>query len=732
MADSKFFPFWLRLWHWTNALLYILLIFTGISLHYSASGSFIIPFSISLIVHNISGILLSLSYITFFIINITSGNIKYYKINFKTLLSDISNQIKYYMFDIYDKTKHPHKSLDEKFNVLQKLSYVFILFLFQPLIIISGWLLLFPELAPREFFGMGGVWPMAISHIVIGFIVSLFTIAHIYLGSTGKTALSLYKTMITGEEAEEELEEEIIIEPIGTTVKTKERIFPSFFYNPITLTGALLTLVSSSIFIFLFIIELFFAKHNPYMGIITFIATPFFIIVGIAIIIIGLIRENRRYLRSGSKGSRLPVIDFNNPKHQVSIIVFTVFSLFLLVFSTLGSFKAYEYTESDEFCGQLCHSVMEPEFTTYQRSPHNRVGCVKCHIGQGADWFVKAKISGLYQVYAVLTNSYSRPIPTPVENLRPAPETCEQCHWPKYFYDEKVKKNHYFLPDEHNSEVRIEMSIKVGGGNIEVGNTSGIHWNMNLANEITYYASDRSRTDIPWIKVKNRMTGKETVYSVPGSQFDPVSISANKLKTFDCIDCHNRPSHNYYPPNELVNLFLSLKKIDPTVPFIKLASINALEENLTNEGDVYEGIRGSIFRFYEGRNINLTSNMKSGIDKAIESLSEIQKKNSFPKMKANWTQFPNNIGHIYTMGCFRCHDGKHVSPEGKVVSNDCNTCHSFKSEVIPLDSTQTSKIEDRFIHPAKLEKGAIIQNCYYCHGVRRDFLLEKEASKATQ
>lgn len=72
------------------------------------------------------------------------------------------------------------------------------------------------------------------------------------------------------------------------------------------------------------------------------------------------------------------------------------------------------YTESVSFCGEVCHSVMEPEFTAYQDSPHARVSCVHCHIGPGATWFVKSKLSGVYQVYATVMNRYARPIATPI------------------------------------------------------------------------------------------------------------------------------------------------------------------------------------------------------------------------------------------------------------------------------------------------------------------------------
>ena len=97
-------------------------------------------------------------------------------------------------------------------------------------------------------------------------------------------------------------------------------------------------------------------------------------------------------------------------------------------------YNAFLFTESVTFCGRICHTVMEPEYTAYLNSPHARVRCVDCHVGAGAEWYVKSKLSGVHQVYAVTFHTYETPIPTPVKNLRPARETCEECHWPQKFF----------------------------------------------------------------------------------------------------------------------------------------------------------------------------------------------------------------------------------------------------------------------------------------------------------
>ena len=445
-------PLWIRIWHWTNALLFLILIFTGISIHYSDTGSLLIPFSTAIALHNVAGILLLFLYLFYVLMSLIKGNYKHYIPGIKTFFHDITEMMKYYLLGIFYKERKPFKLTKEnKFNPMQKISYLGVMIFLMPTIIISGILLLFPETAPDEILGMGGVWPMAMLHTITGYLLSVFMFVHIYLATTGHTALELYRSMITGwHHIEDESHDETEIQQKETKKKTREKghLFPSVFYNPLTYAGFLVAIISLVFIVFLTAIELFSENPNPYVGIITFIALPSVMIFGIFLIFFGIIRENRRIIRKETKGKSLPVIDLNNPKHQIATMVFSIGGLLLIMFSVFGSFKAYEYTESDEFCGTLCHEVMKPEYVSYMRSPHSKVGCVKCHIGSGADWFVKSKLSGSYQVYAVLADVFPRPIPTPIDNLRPAQETCEQCHWPKHFYDEKKIVRDYYLSDE--------------------------------------------------------------------------------------------------------------------------------------------------------------------------------------------------------------------------------------------------------------------------------------------
>ena len=277
---------------------------------------------------------------------------------------------------------------------------------------------------------------------------------------------------------------------------------PSLIQNWISLGGIILAACSFFAVVCLIGIDFYPGFSSPYMGILTYIVAPAFLSAGLLLILFGVLRE--RHQRTGWLGGspRYPRIDFNVPR-QRNVFVAVVFVTFVfLMFTALGSYRTYQLARSVEFCGQTCHAVMKPEYTAYHNSSHARVACV--HSRGGARWFVKSKLSGIYQVYATLFHKYPCPIPTPVKNLRPAQQTCEQCHWPQKFYGAVEKVRTHFMSDEKNSMWTIEMLLKVGGGDPTHGPVGGIHWHMNVANKVEYVASDEARQVIPWVRITDR------------------------------------------------------------------------------------------------------------------------------------------------------------------------------------------------------------------------------------
>jgi nitrate/TMAO reductase-like tetraheme cytochrome c subunit len=479
--------------------------------------------------------------------------------------------------------------------------------------------------------------------------------------------------------------------------------------NPISLAGVALALVSvGNIFLFS-LIGLIAERPSPYIGILAYMVAPGFLICGLLLIGVGAWRERRKQL-----GELLlyPRIDLNDPGQRSAVLSFGAFLVAFVMLSGAGSYKAYEFTDSVQFCGQTCHSVMKPEFTAYQLSPHARVGCVECHVGSGATWYVKSKLSGTRQLFAVMFNTFPRPIPTPVHNLRPAQETCEECHWPKKFYGAQLKVFTHYASDEQNTPRQIRMLIKTGGGDPATGAPEGIHWHMNIANQIDYVAADDKRQIIAYVHIKDTQ-GRVTEYYAQDSALSKEQIAKASRHRMDCVDCHNRPTHIYVPPDEAVDQALLARKLDASLPYLKQQAIAALTGKYETTEAALQAIAQDIHGFYETKYPEVGKNKQLEIRNAIEELQQIFRGTTFPEMKLNWQTHPNNLGHFYFNGCFRCHDGQHVSTDGKVIRKDCDICHTLTGqEEGGISMAAVPKLS--FQHPVDL--GDLTQvNCSDCH-----------------
>lgn len=482
--------------------------------------------------------------------------------------------------------------------------------------------------------------------------------------------------------------------------------------NTITLIGGALAAVSLANIIFLFLIDSISGRPSPYIGIFAYMIMPGFLILGLLLIPVGMLLERqRRRKRAVGEVPPYPRIDLNSPQQRNAVAFFLSFVVIFVLLSAVGSYRAYEFTDSVQFCGQLCHSVMNPEFVAYKHSPHARVACVDCHVGAGATWYVRSKLSGARQVYATMFNKYPRPIPTPVENLRPAQETCEECHWPQQFHGDQFKVITHFGTDEKNTPRQIRLLIKTGGGDPTTGMARGIHWHMNIGNAVTYAVTDPKRENIEWVELKNLQTSQTIVYQAKDSTLTPEQIAKAPKHRMDCIDCHNRPTHIYVPPDRSVDASLLAGRLDPNMPFIKQQAVTALTGDYKTTPEAMEGIANSLAGFYNSKYPNLYKNNKKPLDDAIHEVQRIYSVSIFPELKVDWRAHPDNIGHFYFNGCFRCHDGQHVSKDGKVISNDCNICHTIIQQ--EQGSAMTSIAGVKFNHPGgELPEGV---KCMDCH-----------------
>lgn len=476
--------------------------------------------------------------------------------------------------------------------------------------------------------------------------------------------------------------------------------------NWISLLGILMGACALLIGLIMVIVDSTQKDLSAYFGLVTYMLIPLFVGACGALVIMGMIVTHFRVKRKGLV-PHMPVIDLGDRKTVINIALFGLLGTVLVVGGVVVGYRAYHFTESVEFCGTVCHQVMKPEHTAFQHSPHANTSCAECHIGSGAEWFVKAKISGLYQVYSVLFNKYHRPIETPVQNLRPAKDTCLACHWPTKFFGAVLRTWTHFGTDEKNSPWTIKMLLNIGGGNPAHGQIRGSHWHMEGVNTVEYIATDTKRMVIPWVKVTDQ-SGKVTVYQTEDKK---LRISAEQAATLpkrsmDCMDCHNRPAHTYRAPNELLDSSMSSGRLDSTLPSLKAVATKLLATEYKTAPEALAAIDRELRAKYPG---------DARLEATITEVQTLYSGNFFPEMKVRWDEYPNHIGHKITSGCFRCHDGEHVSESGQRISKDCNVCHTILAQGPGKELAEFTSSGLEFQHPEDIGDEWKTARCDSCH-----------------
>jgi len=444
------------------------------------------------------------------------------------------------------------------------------------------------------------------------------------------------------------------------------KLFAQITRTRLSLAGAVITTVSALTFIALFLLELLGLHGGPYVGILGFIVIPTLFVIGLLLIPLGLWLDRRRRRKQGTAGPA--VIDLSSPTTARNIRIFLVATVINIVILMVAAFKGVEAMGTNDFCGKTCHSVMAPEFTAYQRSPHARVNCVQCHIGSGASWFVKSKLSGSWQLVSVAANLYPRPIPAPVHNLRPARETCEQCHWPEKFVGDRLKVISRFQEDETNTELKTVMMLKVGGK--RAADSHGIHWHVDPEHEVRY-RSDPTREII--YEVEEHENGK-LVKRFRGPEADkPEAQKVTEWRTMDCVDCHNRPAHHFRPAEDELDRALAEGRLDRTLPFIRREGLKALTQSYPSHEAARAGIAKALADFYK-------TQPPEKVAAASQLLGDVYAINVHPQMKITWNTYKNQLGHVTDMGCLRCHNGDHKAEDGATIGSDCDSCHAILAD----------------------------------------------------
>jgi nitrate/TMAO reductase-like tetraheme cytochrome c subunit len=415
---------------------------------------------------------------------------------------------------------------------------------------------------------------------------------------------------------------------------------------------------------------------NRYVSIFTFVFFPVMMLFGLALIPLSCLFRRKKWFKTSFINPEHLKIDLTDSQHRKGIFVFLVLTVINATVLMLVVYEGYNFTDSSYFCGVVCHQVMDPEYTAYQRSPHAKVPCVSCHIGPDAGWYVQSKLSGLKQIKSIFTGDFNRPIHTMTKELRPSRDTCESCHWPEKFHGKRVKKFIRFTNDNLSSPIIQEITLRTGGRNPVNGAFEGIHWHISQDVKVEYQALDEEHTTITRVRV-TKPDGIVEEYSSEDAL--PAQTIAPEWRTMDCIDCHNRPTHVFDDLERVVDFGLYSKKISPFIPGIREDSIAILQKKYASRDQAAEQITTDLVKRVARRH---------GEDFTVRHEKELLRSGSFllvaylnnvwPEMRVSWGTYRQHIGHKNAAegyGCFRCHDNKHISKSGKVIGQSCTLCH---------------------------------------------------------
>jgi nitrate/TMAO reductase-like tetraheme cytochrome c subunit len=455
--------------------------------------------------------------------------------------------------------------------------------------------------------------------------------------------------------------------------------------NALTLFGAALTTSTAVTLVAVWLLESTGREVHPYAGILIFLILPGLFVLGLLLMPLGVLMHRRRARQEGGGPLR---IDLRSPEVLRALTLVALLTVVNVALLGVASYKGVEHMDSNAFCGTTCHEVMQPEYTAFLTSPHSRVGCVQCHIGPGAGWFVRSKLSGVRQVFAVAFNTHSRPIPSPVHQLRPARETCEQCHWPEKFQGDRLVVIDKFAEDETNTRTSTVLMLKIGGRRGSLA--SGIHGHhLNNASRITYVATDDRRQIIPrvtWIDE----AGKAVEFDSTDAKVTPAELERGEHRTMDCIDCHNRPSHTFELPERALDEAMAGGHISAKLPFVKREALALIKAQYPDRDRAAAAIDQGLAGFYRAKYPEVYRASRTDLQLAIAETQQVYARNVFPGMNVTWGSYPNNLGHQDFPGCFRCHDGSHKAADGRVISQDCDSCHS----VLAMEEANPKLLQD--------------------------------------
>ena len=440
-----------------------------------------------------------------------------------------------------------------------------------------------------------------------------------------------------------------------------------------SLAGAVITTAGAVGFVAMAIAAALGLFNNPYAGLVVFVLLPAIFVLGLLLIPLGMRLQRRAIERDPGMSTDWPVIDFGKARVRRIVLAVTALTVVNVVIVLVAGYGALHYMESPAFCGQTCHTPMHPQFTAWQNNPHSNVACVDCHVGEGGRALVRYKLAGARQLAHVLINRYPRPIPASQADLRPALETCGNCHTPTLGHGVRPRAVREYADDETNTETVTNLDLNVGGPGQPTASGTAIHWHADPSVRVEYVTTDANRETIPFVRV-TRPGGEVKEFVVEGTT--PEALAAGTTRVMDCIDCHNAAAHRISPTAErAVDRAIASGQVSAKLPFVRREGVRLVKSDYASEDAAMAAIDSGLRAFYTEQAKDVDP---AALSQAVTGLQRLYRTNVFPTMKVTWGVYSDNLGHTTSTGCFRCHDGSHVAKDGTMISADCSYCHELR------------------------------------------------------
>jgi hypothetical protein len=446
--------------------------------------------------------------------------------------------------------------------------------------------------------------------------------------------------------------------------------------HPCSAIGIVLTTVSAVLFLSLWALDTAGWIRNPYVGLLAFIAIPALFLIGLLLIPLGAWLSRRQARRGLAAQPGWPRVDLNIARTRRIVLWVLVGTVVNLVIITAAGFQAVHYVDSPAFCGSVCHTPMQPQFVQWPLGPHAQIACVECHVGTERGSFIKAKLAGTRRLARMITGTYARPIVAAAATIPAAAFTCEQCHSTALFSGDKVIVARTYADDETNTESTTTLHLHVGMGASASKDEGRVHWHAEPGRVIEYVATDAQENTIPWVRVTER-DGRTRTFVVDGTSASAPPATPRRM---DCLGCHNLPAHPFAASAErAVDAAIADGRLDRSLPYVRRETVRALTVSHAATGssgendDVGRALRG----FYTATYPALAGSRHDAVERAVQSVQELQRRHVFPAMHVTWGTYVSRIGHTDTPGCFRCHDDGHKAADGGVIRQDCTLCHAI-------------------------------------------------------